>query len=173
VSIDLHQIADIPLAFSEDLSLGVGKLDPDIVAGTVTVHLEGEIMALDEHHLLRGSFRAEGPILCTRCLVPVPWEGRGDFTIEIRPPLKGREEEVELDSSELDVMFLEGPLLDLEALAAEQISLELPMRALCGPDCAGLCPRCGSNKNIEGACRCEPETDPRWEALRKLKEQPS
>ena len=173
VSIHLHQIAETPLAFSEDLSLEVEQLDPDLVAGGMEVHLEGEITAFGEHHLLRGSFHAEGPIFCTRCLAAMPWKGEGKFTIEIRPPLEGRDEEVELDSSELDVMFLESPILDLEALAAEQISLELPMRALCRPDCAGLCPRCGSNKNIEGACRCEPEIDPRWEALRKLKEQPS
>ncbi len=168
VSIDLQKISEVPQAFSEDLSLGIERLDPDIVAGTMEVHLEGRIIPMEEHHLIRGTFRASGPVLCTRCLSPIPWKGEGEFTVELRPPLTGREDEVELDSTELDVIFLEGSMLELEDLAAEQISLELPMRILCSPDCAGLCPRCGMNKNIEGACRCEPEIDPRWEALRSL-----
>lgn len=168
VPIDLHQIGETPLAFSEDLSLGVELLDPDIVAGTMEMHLEGQIMALGDHYLIRGAFRVSGPVLCTRCLQPVPWEDGGEFNVEIRPPLKGGEDEVELDSDELDVLFLEGNLLELRDLAVEQISLGLPMRVLCRPECAGLCPRCGANKNIDGACRCEPEIDPRWEALRGL-----
>jgi len=168
VSIDLHQITETPQIFAEDLTLGVEKLDPDIVAGSMEVHLEGRIMAMGDHHLIQGTFQASGPILCTRCLSPIPWEGHGKYTIEVRPPLTGKGDDVELDSTELDVIFLEGSILELQDLASEQISLELPMRILCKPDCAGLCSRCGLNKNIEGACRCEPEIDPRWEALRSL-----
>ncbi len=41
---------------------------------------------------------------------------------------------------------------------------------LCRPDCAGLCPHCGTNLN-DGACDCEEDrTDPRWDALREVAE---
>jgi uncharacterized protein len=47
--------------------------------------------------------------------------------------------------------------------------LSLPVRTLCKPDCKGLCPRCGKNRNLE-ACTCEEgPADPRWEALADLR----
>ena len=46
--------------------------------------------------------------------------------------------------------------------------LALPMRIVCDQDCAGLCPRCGANRNREGACQCQPEIDPRLAVLADL-----
>ena len=65
--------------------------------------------------------------------------------------------------------FLEGNEIDLLELAAEQILLTLPMRILCDEACAGLCPTCGANRNAGTACDCQPEIDPRWQALASLK----
>ena len=45
----------------------------------------------------------------------------------------------------------------------------MPMRVVCSENCAGLCATCRGNRNIEGACTCDPEVDPRWEALRGVK----
>ena len=39
------------------------------------------------------------------------------------------------------------------------------MTILCRPDCAGICPSCGTDLNA-GSCNCTEEaTDPRWAAL--------
>lgn len=47
----------------------------------------------------------------------------------------------------------------------EQIVLALPMRFICSPECLGLCPVCGVNRN-HTACECVIEqTDPRLAAL--------
>jgi len=52
----------------------------------------------------------------------------------------------------------------------EQFYLALPMKPLCREDCKGLCPRCGEDLNVKG-CGCVIETaDPRWEALKTLKQ---
>ena len=59
--------------------------------------------------------------------------------------------------------------VDLTPNIREDILLELPQRALCGPKCKGLCPTCGKNLN-EGACQCEPSrADLRWHALDQLR----
>ena len=59
--------------------------------------------------------------------------------------------------------------VDLTANIREDIILELPQRALCDPDCKGLCSRCGQNLN-EGACQCMPSRDDlRWQTLDRLK----
>jgi uncharacterized protein len=50
----------------------------------------------------------------------------------------------------------------------EQFFLTLPMKPLCRPDCQGLCPVCGKNRNRE-QCDCKAEwVDPRLAELRKL-----
>ena len=59
--------------------------------------------------------------------------------------------------------------VDLTANVREDIILELPQRALCRPDCLGLCRVCGKDLN-EGACSCKPSSgDLRWHALDQIK----
>ncbi len=60
--------------------------------------------------------------------------------------------------------------IDVSQEIRDLVLLSLPFQMFCSPDCKGLCPRCGANLNME-ACRCaETEADPRWEALRVLKQ---
>lgn len=58
--------------------------------------------------------------------------------------------------------------LDLEPAIREYGLLALPMKPLCQANCAGLCSRCGVNKNLE-ACACVlEEPDERLAVLRVL-----
>jgi uncharacterized protein len=58
--------------------------------------------------------------------------------------------------------------LDLTEAIHQYALLAIPMKPLCGEDCAGLCPSCGHNLNL-GACDCLPQgADPRWSELSKL-----
>ena len=50
----------------------------------------------------------------------------------------------------------------------QNIVLEIPMKILCKEDCAGVCPKCGLNKNKE-QCTCSgKQIDPRWEKLKQI-----
>ncbi len=173
VSISLSNVDESPVTFAEEVVLPVDRLDPEQVSGPLTVRLEGRVLPMDGGYLVDGSMEAEGQLTCVRCLVPVPWKGKDRFSVELRHPLDGAHEEIELGAGDLDVVFITDDQLDVERLAAEQVMLNLPMRILCQPECAGLCPRCGANKNQEGSCQCEPEVDPRWESLRGLEGRPS
>ncbi len=102
--------------------------------------------------------RIEGQ--CVRCLekalidLDVPIE-----ELYVYPPEEAGAESIVADDGILDV----APLL------REEIFLEMPIGALCKPDCAGLCPNCGKNLN-EGPCDCEADNiDPRLAALKALK----
>jgi uncharacterized protein len=173
VEIDLSRIESEPLTFDEELQLAADQLDPSRVAAVGRVHLSGAVHRRGPDLLaLGGDIEWMTTLLCGRCLEPVPWEGREHFEVELRPAMTdAEEEEVELDSDELDVVFLEEERLDLNALAVEQIELAMPMRVLCREDCAGLCPSCGRNRNLHGECGCaDAEIDPRWSALAALKE---
>lgn len=78
--------------------------------------------------------------------------------------------EVELEKDELGVLVVEGEHLDTEPLIAEQLLLEVPMKPLCAPECRGLCPRCGADRNLTPDCCSEPAGDERWEPLSALRD---
>ena len=170
MSINLNNADERPVTFAEEVVLEVDQLDSEQVAGPLTVSLDGRVLPMDDGYLVEGSMAAEGLLLCTRCLEPVPWKGDDRFSVELRHPLDVTDEEIELGEGELDVKFITGDQLEIDGLAAEQVMLNLPMRILCQPECSGLCPRCGANRNQEGNCRCGPEVDPRWESLRGLQD---
>jgi len=59
--------------------------------------------------------------------------------------------------------------VDLTPNIREDILLELPQRALCKPNCNGLCPTCGQDLNVN-ACNCAKSSqDLRWQALDNIK----
>ncbi len=60
--------------------------------------------------------------------------------------------------------------LDLRPALREQWLLNVPGYALCRDDCKGLCPTCGAELNL-GDCGCvTTSADPRWAALRKVRD---
>ncbi len=63
---------------------------------------------------------------------------------------------------------LESDVLDLAPLVHDAILLDLPLAPLCRPDCAGLCPFCGIDRN-EASCDCAPAPDARWAMLDELR----
>jgi len=68
-----------------------------------------------------------------------------------------------------DAFQMIGEQLDLRPVVRELVLLDAPLTPLCRPDCAGLCPTCGADRNLR-TCGCEPPpVDPRWSALDVLK----
>jgi uncharacterized protein len=106
---------------------------------------------------------------CDRCL------GRAEFPLDTRIDLFYRPsqslntaDEVAIDEGEAEIGFYEDGGMELEDILREQIMLLMPMQRVCSPECRGICPVCGKNRN-ESACDCreEPVND-RWSALRKI-----
>ena len=109
--------------------------------------------------------------------VAAPWTGEcrrcgGPVGGEVRSEVRERyvaESEADVDD---EAYPLADDELDLEPLARDAVLLELPLAPLCAPDCLGLCPQCGINRNVE-ACTCEQPVDPRWSALDALRDEGS
>lgn len=102
---------------------------------------------------------------CRRCLAPVRIPVDRDFIV-----VYGDAAEV-ADEQGSDIRPLAGDVMTLELGEAlrEELILATERWVECRPDCAGLCPICGVNRN-EQTCECSPdEPDPRWDALRALK----
>lgn len=105
---------------------------------------------------------------CSRCLEPfrTPVDAAFDLRYLPRPQGAG-EAEREIDDDDFSTAFYENDTIDLVELMQEQCYLSLPMKPLCGGDCRGLCPVCGTNLN-RGTCHCTIEwTDPRLAALKR------
>ncbi len=75
------------------------------------------------------------------------------------------------ESEEERTEYVADDQLDLSAWARDEIVLALPEQILHDPDCAGLCPVCGKDLNVEPHEHVEERTDPRWAALSELREE--
>jgi uncharacterized protein len=74
------------------------------------------------------------------------------------------------EAEELTSPYLVDDRLDLSAWARDAVALGLPDKILCQADCAGLCPECGRDLNVEPHEHEQQAGDPRWGALAKLRE---
>jgi uncharacterized protein len=108
---------------------------------------------------LRLTVRLHGP--CMRCLT----DAVVDETLRL-----SEYQATSPESDELTTPYLEGHRLDLSAWARDALILALPDKILCRPDCAGLCPECGRDLNVEPHVHDEDEPDPRWAALKGLRD---
>ena len=63
---------------------------------------------------------------------------------------------IELPAGDTSFTIDEHHILDLTEAFRQYALLELPMQPLCRPSCAGLCPTCGRNLNLE-RCQCPAE----------------
>jgi uncharacterized protein len=132
----------------------------DVVPPTVAVELDiaqpSGAMMFD----LRARLRLAGP--CMRCLEPA--EVEIDVSArEFHDPEAPRDDELRSD-------YVVDDHLQLAAWLRDAVALEIPDRVLCRPDCAGLCPVCGKDLNVEPHEHEDAEPDPRWAALDELRE---
>jgi len=119
---------------------------------------------------LRGRFAGSFRVPCARCVEPVETPLSADFDLIFRPVgADAATGERSISAPETEIGYYQNDSLLLEDVLREQVLLSLPVRMLCKPDCKGLCPRCGENRNTQ-ACNCEEaQADPRWEALAGLR----
>jgi len=157
-----------------------GSLFPDLIskAGTGvgqaafalgTVDVAGSIRRYGQSLSFTGRFSTVMATTCGRCLEDAQLPVAADFSYTLLPATGTGKDEVELQTEDLEIVYYDGEVIDLDPMIAEQIILQIPMKVLCGESCRGLCPQCGANLNM-GGCDCRKDfIDPRWAALKKIK----
>ena len=167
-----------PIEF--DLALPPGAVDLGEEAKQVgPLATAGKAEVIHEHRgpkdivadiRLRGQFSGNFEVPCARCVEPVEIPLRAEFDLIFRPANADADApERSITAPETEIGYYLKDSLSLEDVLREQVLLSLPVRTLCKPDCKGLCPRCGENRNST-ACTCEEgPSDPRWEALAGLR----
>jgi uncharacterized protein len=104
--------------------------------------------------------RLHGP--CMRCLADAVVDLHVDAR-EYHAADAGAAEELRSD-------YVVEDHLELTVWARDAIALALPDQILHSPDCAGLCPVCGRDLNLEPHTHEEIRADPRWSALEELRD---
>lgn len=111
---------------------------------------------------------------CCRCLAGARAQVRAQMQFLLQRK-EATEDEMAAVAEEDGVEIVDPGVkeVDLVERLHDALVLELPLRIYCKPDCLGLCPRCGEDRN-RVACSCaEQVDDPRWEVLAQLKQQTS
>ena len=142
-----------------DESIGVNDINS--VKGDVTLtRTKSGIM-------VKGKMTASVTGTCSRCLKPIDYKVSYDFEEEALPSAtmsEGLSSHSQSDNLTID----ESHMLDLNEAIQQYASLTMPVKPLCHPDCAGICPRCGQDLN-QDVCQCPSRTsDPRWSKLISL-----
>ncbi|OLD18693.1 MAG: hypothetical protein AUI85_04510 [Acidobacteriales bacterium 13_1_40CM_3_55_5] len=107
---------------------------------------------------------------CARCLEPVVQPVARNFDLLYRPlGVDAGQKELSVTTTEAEVSYYQGEGLLLEDAVREQVLLALPLKVICREDCKGLCPHCGKNLNTEQCSCAEPLEDPRWSALKEIR----
>jgi len=116
--------------------------------------------------VVRGRLEGVVALICRRCLGPVERELAEEVIWLFRAGIS----EAEAEAEEVYALPSRGRELDLRRAVWEQVALAAPEYVLCSPECLGLCPYCGGNRNLVKCSCTEPATDDRWAALRRLSE---
>ena len=142
---------------------------------TKAVNVTGRLVRADrDAYRLSGRLVSEVEFSCVRCLESFTARLREELDLLYLPQSDNVAAEGEdahgLGDDDLAVSFYRDDEIDLAHMIWEQIVLALPMKPICKPDCQGLCPVCGVNRNIE-SCSCVRDTvDPRWQPLKSVLE---
>ena len=162
MKLDLKRIAVTDgetIPFSYDADLTKEEMNGEYPFRT-PVHVEGEVRnhlgVLNLHATVRALYQTQ----CARCLAPV----NVDLNVPCDMILSAEVQDDERD----DIYQLEGDSVELDDIVIPALLLEVHMTYLCKPDCKGLCPTCGKNRN-EGPCGCDGrQIDSRLAVLQKL-----
>jgi len=177
--IELAELELHPIDFQEEFPPDAIDLGEDVRQLTL-LKTSGRAQLVEEHHgkrnviqdiRLNGELATRLELLCARCLEPVAQDVTRKFDLLYRPlGTDAGNEELSVTVAEAEVGYYQGDGLLLEDAIREQVLLAVPLKVVCRQDCKGLCPTCGKNRNTE-PCSCAPPLgDPRWSALKDLRE---
>jgi uncharacterized protein len=177
--IELAELELHPVDFQEEFPPDAIDLGEDLRQLTL-LKTSGRAQLVVEHHgkrnviqdiRLNGELATRLELLCARCLEPVVQDVTRKFDLLYRPlGTDAGNEELSVTVAEAEVGYYQGDGLLLEDAIREQVLLAVPLKVVCREDCKGLCPTCGKNRNTE-PCSCAPPLgDPRWSALKDIRE---
>ena len=162
--LNVHDLIGHPgMARTVDLLGALDGLATELVAVPDDAMLGGPLSleSVVEGVFVTGSITGTWGVRCARCLT----EETRPFTVEIGElvtPVATDPEEADDDG-----YALVEDQIDIDQIVRDAVGVEMPFAPLCRPDCQGLCPTCGGNRNL-GECPGHDVIDPRFAVLSEL-----
>jgi uncharacterized protein len=110
--------------------------------------------------VVRGEFSGETTLECVRCLNLFKHALRGEWTDLYAFTQKS--------VSESGLLMPEDGHIDFAPVLREYALLEVPIKALCKPDCRGLCIECGQDLNVKDCGHNRDRDDSPFSVLKDL-----
>lgn len=149
---------DLELAPPDGLDLPLVAVDGDL-------GLHGVLESVVDGVLVRGDLVAPLSMACARCLAPMD---NPPLTVPVVEHFADPARAEDPADVEPGYVVLDEAI-DLDILLRDALVAAVPIAPHCRPDCAGLCPMCGVDRNVT-ACVCgTAEPDRRWAALEGLR----
>lgn len=174
--IDINMIGSDGMSFARSLRLRGLEGPSREPIPDVDARLEGTVVPAPGGAELSARLGATVPLTCSRCLETFPWDVSTAFAWKVlrREAESGSSSADAEADDEASILVAPEGKIGLEDLATEQLYLNLPLKPICSAGCKGLCPSCGTNRNLN-ACACViDEVDPRLAPLlpfrRKLRD---
>jgi uncharacterized protein len=176
--ISVRDLAAETLNYNEQFPPGVIDLGTDLRQQT-PIATQGRAELIEEHGhkvtisdiRLVGKFSTQLEFHCARCLDPVERTVETSFDLLYRPlgaiPMPP---ESSIGPADTEIGYYQGDGLLLEDVLKEQVLLAVPLKEVCRAECKGICAGCGQNLNFESCACTEPVGDPRWTALKDLRD---
>ena len=177
--IEIRELEAHAVDFEERVAPGVIDFGPEL-RQSGDLGAAGRAQLVREHHgkhqlindiRIAGDLQTRFELSCARCLEPITQDIARKFDLLYRPQgSDAGKEEMSVTAAEAEVSYYQGEGLLLEDVLREQVLLAVPLKAICREDCRGLCSHCGQNLNQRQCACAEPVEDPRWEALKDIRE---
>lgn len=165
--LDVSDLIDSPGA-SREVGLDVPvpeALDVPLTDLGEEMAVDGVLESLVDGVLLRGTIALTVEARCASCLEPIP---AAEVVLDVAEMFTDPTTVEDPDDVEGGYEITKALTIDIDTMLRDAIAADLPRSPRCRPDCAGLCPTCGTNRN-EATCACADEVvDDRWAKLADL-----
>lgn len=130
------------------------------------VKVRMEIAPSGESFLGWAKIETQVKLECARCLLIYSFPLQAEFNMFIEKQRPGFL--IDPQNEDTVVISPQDKFIDIGDRVRQAITLSLPLKSLCSPDCKGLCHICGADLNTS-PCNCTiEEYDSRWDKLKHV-----
>ena len=134
MKIFINQVPSEGLLLEEEIKPAELDLETELIKFRSNLKVRASVFRAINAIIVELDMQALLSAPCSRCLEEFQWQFHKNTRMSYT-----------FDS---DTTFI-----DLNPDIREEVMLDYPIKPLCGPECKGLCVKCGKNKN-EGGCNC-------------------
>ncbi len=135
------------------------ELSRDELALSQPVVLRAKVFRAAYHVEVQGTLLTTADLVCDRCLEPIRRALEIPFRVfSERQETRDHRTRQEMREEDPGIVYHDGQFVVLTDEVRQELLVEKPWHVVCRPDCLGLCPRCGGNRNVSG-CTCPDRRD--------------